>query len=174
MAITITPAAATSPGGVQSSYPLSLGEGRWGLVYETTDYISRSYANGDTDVIVFGQPVSHNGESKIRDYTKATGFAGFALISDTFTPGTRSLTINGVTDTHPGYPYRYTVNVLENGTIWVRTSNAVSKGGKVALLDAGVTTVCASGTALATDISAYFLKDAAAGELVPIQLNSII
>jgi hypothetical protein len=174
MAITITPSPASNPRGVQASYPLNIGEGRWGAVYDGSDYTSRSYVNGDADPLVFGQPVSHFGEGKVRDYTAATGFGGFALISDTFTPAFRSLTINSVTDTHPGYPSLYTVNVLEVGTIWVRTSNAVSKGGRVALLDAGAPTVCASGTASSTNIPAYFLKDAGAGELVPIQLTGLI
>jgi hypothetical protein len=174
MAITITPVPASNPGGVQANYPLKIGEGRWGLVYDSSDYVSRSYVNGAGAVVVFGQPLSHFGEGKVRNYTLANGFAGFALISDTFVPGYRSITINGVTDSHAGYPDKYTVNVLESGTIWVYTSTAASKGAKVALLDAGAATVCASGTASSTDIPAYFLRDAAAGELVPIQLNSII
>jgi hypothetical protein len=174
MAITITPAAASNPGGVQSSYPLKIGEGRWGAVYDGSDYTSRSYVNGAGAVIVFGQPLSHFGEGKVRNYTQANGFAGFALISDTFTPGYRSITIGSVTDDRAGYPALYTVNVLETGTIWVYTSTNVVKGGKVALLNAGAATVCASGTASSADIPAYFLADAAAGELVPIQLNSII
>ena len=174
MAITITPDPAASSSGVQTSYPLNIGEGRWGAVYDNSGYTSRSYVNGDADPVVFGQPLSHFGEGKVRDYTAANGFAGFALISDTFTPAYRSLTIGSETATHPGYPNLYTVNVLESGTIWVRTSTAATKGGKVALLDAGAPTVCASGTASSTAISAYFLRDAGAGELVPIQLESII
>lgn len=174
MAITITPSPASNPGGVQTTYPLSIGEGRWGAVYDASEYTSRSYVNGDADPLVFGQPVSHFGEGKVRDYTAANGFAGFALISDTFTPAYRSLTIGSETAAHPAYPNLYTVNVLETGTIWVRTSNAVSKGGRVALLDAGAPTVCASGTASSTNVPAYFLKDAGAGELVPIQLTGLI
>lgn len=174
MPITITPVAGPNSGGVQGNYPLKIGEGRWGAVYDGSDYTSRSYVNGAGAVIVFGQPLSHFGEGRVRNYTQANGFAGFALISDTFTPGYRSITIGSVTDDRAGYPDKYTVNVLESGTIWVYTSTAAVKGQKVALLNAGAATVCASGTASSTDIPAYFLADAGAGELVPIQLNSII
>lgn len=174
MAITITPAPVANPGGVQGSYPLRIGEGRWGAVYDSTDYISRSYVNNGSTVLAFGQPLSHDGENGVRTYTAANGFAGFALISDTFTPGYRSITISGNTEPRPGYPADYTMNVLESGTIWVYASTNVSKGGKVALLNAGGETVVASGTASSTDIPAYFLRDASAGELVPIQLNGLI
>lgn len=174
MAITITPAAASGTSGVQQTYPLKHGEARLGAAYDLSGYVSRSKINGAGAVVAFGQPVSPHGEDKVRAYTKANGFAGFALISDTFVPGTKSSTINAASKSLPGYPDKYPVNVLEHGTIWVYTNNAVSQNGKVALLDAGGDVVVASGTASSTDISAYFLADAAAGELVPIQLTGLI
>jgi hypothetical protein len=173
MAITITPVAASGSGGVQQDYPLKHGFGRLGAVYDLSGYTSRSKINSTSAVLAFGQPLSPNGEDKVRAYTKANGFAGFALISDTFVPGSKSSTINSVSKTLPGYPEQYVVNVLEAGTIWVYTNTAVSQNDTVALLDAGGDVVVASGTANSTDINAYFLADAAAGELVPIQLGGI-
>ena len=173
MAITITPVTASGSGGVQQDYPLKHGEGRLGAVYDLSDYNSRSKINTANAVLSFGQPLSINGEDKVRAYTKANGFAGFALISDTFVPGTKSSTINSVSKSLPGYPNKYTVNVLENGTIWVYTNNAVSQNGVVALLDAGGDFVVASGTASSSNINARFLADAAAGELVPIQMLDV-
>lgn len=176
MAITITPAAATGAGygAVQTDYQLTHGLGRWGAHYDLSDVLCRSKTNGSGSVIVFGQPLSFHGEDKVRAYTQANGFAGFAVVSDTFVPASRSITIGGVAASRPGYGDKYVVNVLEVGTIWVITSNAVTQGGKVALLNAGADTVCASATASSTDIPAYFLADAAANTLVPIQLSSLI
>lgn len=173
MAITITPVAASGSGGVQKDYPLKHGEGRLGAVYDASGYTSRSKVNSAGAVLAFGQPLSPNGEDKVRAYTKANGFAGFALISDTFVPGTKSSTVNGGAKSLPGYSDKYVVNVLESGTIWVYTNTAASQGGTVALLNAGGDVVVASGTANSTDISARFLADAAAGELVPIHLGDI-
>lgn len=173
MAITITPVAASGSGGVQKDYPLKHGEGRLGAVYDASGYTSRSKVNSAAAVLAFGQPLSPNGEDKVRAYTKANGFAGFALISDTFVPGTKSSTVNSVAKSLPGYPDKYVVNVLESGTIWVYTNTAASQGGTVALLNAGGDVVVASGTANSTDINARFLADAAAGELVPIHLGDI-
>ncbi len=173
MAITITPVAASGTGGVQQNYPLKHGEGRLGAIYDLSGYTSRSKVNTANAVLAFGQPLSPNGEDKVRAYTKANGFAGFALISETFVPGTKSSTINSVSKSLPGYPNKYVVNVLEEGTIWVYTNTAVSQNGAVALLDAGGDVVVASGTANSSDINARFLADAAAGELVPILLGDI-
>jgi len=174
MAITITPVAASGTGGVQQDYPLKHGEGRLGAVYDLSAYTSRSKINSAGAALAFGQPLSPNGEDKVRAYTAANGFAGFALISDTFVPEAKSSTINSVAKSLPGYPDKTPVNVLESGTIWVYTNTAATQNGQVALLDAGGDAVVASGTASSTDISAYFLADAAAGELVPIQLKGIL
>jgi hypothetical protein len=176
MAITITPVAASGAGfgAVQNDYALKHDLGRWGAHYDYSENTCRSKVNDRAAVIVFGQPLSPDGEGKVRAYTAANGFAGFAVVSDTFVPATRSITIGGTAAARPGYAEGYVVNVLEEGTIWVYTSTIVTAGSKVALLDAGADTVCASGTASSTDISAYFLRDAAANSLVPIQLNSIV
>lgn len=174
MAITITPVAASGSGGVQNDYPLKHGFGRVGAIYDLSGYTSRSGVNTSGTVLAFGQPLSPNGEDKVRAYTKVNGFAGFALVSDTFVPGTKNSTINGAAKSLPGYPDKYVVNVLESGTIWVYTNTAATQGGQVALLDAGGDAVVASGTASSTVINAYFLKNAAAGELVPIQFGGII
>jgi hypothetical protein len=176
MAITITPVAATGAGygSVQNEYALTHELGRWGAHYDYSAVTSRSKVNDRAAVIVFGQPLSFDGENKVRAYTKANKFAGFALVSDTFVPAYRSITIGSKTEDRPGYAKGYVVNALEKGTIWVYTSTQVTEGGVVAILDAGADTVCASGTANSTDISAYFLRDAAANTLVPIQLNSIV
>lgn len=174
MAITITPVAASGSVGVQTTYPLKQGEARLGAVYDLSGYISRSKINAAAGVLAFGQPLSPNGEDKVRNYTQANGFAGFALISDTFVPGTKSATVNGASKSLPGYPDKTPVNVLESGSIWVYANTAVSQGAQVALLDAGGDAVVASGTASSSDIPAYFLADAAAGELVPIQLTSLL
>jgi hypothetical protein len=176
MAITITPVAATGDGYgvVQTEYLENHKLGRLGAYYDLSDNLCRSKINSISTVIAFGQPLSPNGEGKVRNYTEANGFAGFAVISDTFVPGIRTVTIGGESKDLPGYPTEYPVNVLEKGTIWVYTTTAVVQNGVVALLDAGAATVCASGTADSTDISAYFLADAAANSLVPIQLNGIV
>jgi len=173
MAITITPVAASGSGGVQQTYPLKHGEARLGAIYDLSGYTSRSKVNSAAAVLAFGQPLSANGEDKVRAYTKANGFAGFALISDTFVPGTKSSTINSASKSLPGYPSQQVVNVLESGTIWVYTNTAAVQDGVVALLDAGGDVVVASGTANSSDIKARFLANAAAGELVPIQLGDI-
>jgi ribonuclease PH len=88
-------------------------------------------------------------------------------------PGTKSSTINSASKSLPGYPNQQVVNVLESGTIWVYTNTAAVQDGVVALLDAGGDVVVASGTANSSDIKARFLANAAAGELVPIQLGDI-
>lgn len=173
MAITITPVAATGSGGVQNDYPLKQGAARLGAIYDLSGYTSRSRVNTAGAVLAFGQPLSPNGEDKVRAYTKVNGFAGFALISDTFVPGTKSSTISGTSRSLPGYPDKTPANVLESGTIWVYTNTAAVQGGQVALLDAGGDVVVAAGTASSTVINGYFLETAAAGELVPIQFNGI-
>lgn len=173
MALTITPAPGSS-GGVQSDYNLRIGKARLGAPYDLSGITSRSKINAAGSVLAFGQPVSPNGEGKVRNYTKANGFAGFLYLSDTFVAGTKTSTINAVSKSLPGYPDKYVANVCEVGTIWVYANTAVTEKGVVALLDAGGDAVVASGTANATDIDAYFLASAAAGELVPIQLNGII
>lgn len=170
MALTITTAAASSPAGVQSTYPLTLSEGRLGAHYNTYANEVRSAANGASDVLAFGQPLSRNGVDKVRNFTNANGFAGFALISDTFVPESKTI----LSESRPAYPDKQMVNVLESGTIWVLTSTDAVQGGVVALLDAGADTVCASGTASSTAIKAIFLKSASANTLVPIQLTSLI
>lgn len=174
MAITITPVAASGSGGVQQDYPLKIGKARLGSVYDLSDYFSRSFVNTSGGVIAFGQPVSLNGENKVRNYTKANGFAGFAMISDTFVPFPKTSTINGASKQLAGYPDKYTVNVMFTGTIWVYSNTAVVQGENVALLDAGGDAVVASGTASSSDINAYFLANGSAGELVPIQLIALV
>jgi hypothetical protein len=173
MALTITPVAGSS-GGVQSDYNLRIGKARLGASYDLSDNTSRSKVNAAGSVLAFGQPVSSHGEGKIRNYTKANGFSGFLYLSDTFVPVNKTSTINSVSKTLPGYPDKYMANVCEMGTIWVYANTAVTERGVVALLDAGGDAVVASGTTNSTDIDAYFLASAAAGELVPIQLNGII
>lgn len=171
MAITLTDVSGAG-GGVQSAYPLEIGESRLGAYFNSSENEVYSPANTSGAIILFGQPVSRNGENAVRAYTSANGFGGFALVSDTFVPKTRA--INGGAELAPGYPDKYAVNVLTTGTIWVLTTTNVVTGGQVALLNAGADSVVASGTASSTNIKAYFLKDASAGSLVPIQLVSLI
>lgn len=173
MAITVTPVAGGT-GGVQADYPLKIGEGRLGLIYDNRAFDVISRMNTDTQAIVFGQPLSFDGAGKVKRYTKANGFAGIAVISDTFVPEARTVSVGGTSRSLPGYPIKKMVNTMITGSIWVYVSTNVTADSVVALLDAGSDLFCASGTANSTDIKARFLNSASAGQLVPIHLEGLI
>lgn len=170
MAITITPAPVSNPGGVQFTYPLGMVDGRLGARYDSSLHQYTTAANKAAAVIIFGQPLSRNGVDRVRAFTAANGFCGFAAISDTFVPEFRTV----VSEPRPGYPVDYAVNVLTEGTIWVLTTTAATQGGVVALLDAGASSVVASGTASSTPIRATFLESALANTMAPIKLLGLL
>lgn len=173
--ITVTPVLGSGNGGVQREYPLAIGEGRLGLIYDMSYYTSRSFVNGRGDVIAFGMPLSyHATEDRVTTFSPSLNFAGIAAISDTFVPGTLTAPVNAVSQSLPGYPDKYVVNVIQSGAIWVFAEDAVQQGDAAAVITgAGIVPVAftVSGTTDATDIPGKFLRDAAAGELVPLQLT---
>lgn len=175
MAITVTPVLGSGNGGVQKDYPLVIGEGRLGLIYDMSYYTSRSFVNGSGEVIPFGVPLSyHATEDRVTLFSASLNFAGIAAISETFVPGILTAPVNAVSKDLPGYPDKYAVNVIQSGAIWVYAEDAVSQGDTAAVITGvGIKPVSftVSGTTDSTDIPAKFLRDAAAGELVPLQLT---